>query len=258
MNRVYNWRKQPNDHRDWVFHAPNQLGIRDIPSNVSLYSKCPAIFDQGQLGSCTGNAIAGMWDYLELNYPGIENFVPSQFVPASRLFIYYSEREREGHANVDSGAYIRDGLWALNQIGCCDENIWPYDLNQFANRPSQAAYDQASNHKTQAYYIIINDTQMKLCLSMGYPFVFGFYVFPSFETDAVAHSGIVPMPSPYETPVGGHAVMCVGYDEVGQRFLCRNSWGINWGIPSMPGYFWMPYRYVVNPNLASDFWMVMK
>jgi C1A family cysteine protease len=47
--------------------------------------------------------------------------------------------------------------------------------------------------------------------------------------------------------------MAVGYDDSQQRFIVRNSWGANWG---MKGYFTMPYAYLTEQNLSSDFWTV--
>src|ERR1700678_1881450 len=79
------------------------------------------------------------------------------------------------------------------------------------------------------------------------PYVFGFTVYESFESDAVAKSGIVPMPSSTETVLGGHAVMAVGYNDASQRFLVRNSWGSGWG---MGGYFTIPYKYLPDANLT--------
>ena len=93
---------------------------------------------------------------------------------------------------------------------------------------------------------------MKGCLASGYPFVFGFTVYESFESDQVAQTGHVPMPQAGEQVVGGHAVLAVGYDDSNQWFIVRNSWGPNWG---MQGYFTMPYLYLLDPNLSGDFWM---
>jgi C1A family cysteine protease len=44
----------------------------------------------------------------------------------------------------------------------------------------------------------------------------------------------------------------VGYDDTQQKFICRNSWGSGWG---QKGYFTMPYAYLTQRSLASDFWM---
>jgi len=92
---------------------------------------------------------------------------------------------------------------------------------------------------------------MRGCLAAGYPFVFGFTVYESFETQDMAHSGVLQMPQPDEQVLGGHAGLAVGYDDASQRFIVRNSWGTDWG---QAGYFTMPYAYLTTRGLASDFW----
>jgi C1A family cysteine protease len=94
---------------------------------------------------------------------------------------------------------------------------------------------------------------MKGCLASGYPFVFGFSVYESFESQEVKQTGRVPMPSPNEQLLGGHAVLAVGYDDSQRRFIVRNSWGKDWG---MQGYFTIPYAYLLDDNLADDFWTI--
>jgi C1A family cysteine protease len=90
-------------------------------------------------------------------------------------------------------------------------------------------------------------------LASGYPFVFGFSVYQSFESPQVAKTGHVPMPAPTEKQIGGHAVVAVGYDDSNQWFLVRNSWGASWG---MKGYFSIPYSYLTDNNLSDDFWTI--
>ena len=94
---------------------------------------------------------------------------------------------------------------------------------------------------------------MKGCLASGYPFVLGFTVYQSFESDTVAQTGHAPMPGPNEQTIGGHAVLAVGYDDSQNWFIIRNSWGTGWG---MQGYFTLPYDYLTNDNLADDFWTI--
>ena len=63
------------------------------------------------------------------------------------------------------------------------------------------------------------------------------------------------MPEPRETIMGGHAVCIVGYDDNKGTFKVRNSWSEKWGDK---GYCYFPYKYILNPNLASDFWTITR
>jgi C1A family cysteine protease len=219
-----------------------------MPAKVDLRPSCPPVFNQGQLGSCTANAIGNAHRFDQMKQNKGKSFAPS------RLFIYYNERDMEGTVGEDSGAMIRDGIKSIAQLGVCDEKDWPYVINKFANKPSASCYTEALEHQALSYQRVTQSlTQMKGCLASGFPFVFGFTVYESFESDAVAKSGDVPLPSQGEQVLGGHAVLAVGYDDKTQRFIVMNSWGTDWG---KKGFFTMPYAYLAEGNLADDFWTV--
>ena len=244
----YGWVPDLPDARDHLYSAPiARLG--PLPPRIDLRPQCAPVYDQGQLGSCTGNAIAGAIQFDRSKQELQPDFVPS------RLFIYYNERVIENTVRYDSGAQIRDGIKAVATIGVCDERLWPYDIAAFAKRPPQSALDAAADTRAASYCRVARSlTQMKGCLASGYPFVFGFSVYEGFETDEVATSGTLDMPDvSTEKMIGGHAVLAVGYDDQAQRFIVRNSWGANWG---QAGYFTMPYTYVIEENLADDFWTI--
>jgi C1A family cysteine protease len=95
--------------------------------------------------------------------------------------------------------------------------------------------------------------QLKGCLASGFPVVFGFVVYESFESQEVASTGQAQVPPAGEKQLGGHAVLAVGYDEDLQRFIVRNSWGRKWG---MQGYFTLPYPYFLQDTLSGDFWTI--
>ena len=246
-NKRYGWIPDLPDQRDHLYASPYAANIV-LPSSVDLRSVCPTVYDQGQLGSCTANAIAAALEFDQMKQHLTPVFVPS------RLFIYYNERAMEGTTGTDSGAQIRDGIKSVGSQGTCTESEWPYDITKFAMQPPANCYQDAPQNRALAYQRLVNNlNQMRACLASGFPFVFGMTVYESFESAAVAQSGQVPMPAPNEQSIGGHAVLAVGYDDSQQTFLVRNSWGVSWG---MQGYFALPYAYLSNTNLTDDLWTI--
>jgi C1A family cysteine protease len=242
----YGWVPDLPDHRDFTYAAPSQF-LTALPTAVDLRPQCPAVYDQGQLGSCTANAIGGAIEFERLKQ-NLTDFVPS------RLFIYYNERVIENTVNSDSGAQIRDGMKVVASLGTPPETDWPYDIADFTDKPPANAYTDAAKNKVLSYQRVSRVlNQFKGCLASGYPFVLGFTVYDSFESAQVAHSGHLLMPQPGEGVAGGHAVVAVGYDDQNQWFIIRNSWGSSWGLN---GYFTMPYQYLMEPNLSDDFWTI--
>jgi len=247
IHRTYGWVPDLPDQRDHLYAAAPAT-LATLPPKKDLRSGCPPVYDQGQLGSCTANAISGAIQFDQKKQK-------IKVVMPSRLFIYYNERVMEGNANSDSGAQIRDGIKSIAAQGACPEAEWPYDINQFANKPSAQCYTDAKKLTAVGYQRLdsTNLNQLKGCIGSGYPFVFGFTVYDAFESAQVARTGKLNLPGPAEKVVGGHAVLAVGYDDTAQRFTVRNSWGRDWGIK---GYFTIPYAYLTNTNLADDFWTV--
>jgi len=242
MNRIYGWKRDIPDHRDFIYKAK----VYRLPTAVDLEYNCSPVENQLNLGSCTANALVGV---LEFNEPK-----DSTFQDLSRLFIYYNERLIEHTVDSDAGAMIRDGIKALAKAGVCPESEWPYDVTKFAVKPPTSCYKDALKRKISSYERLDNLYAMKQCLTTGFPFAFGFTVYESFESARVAKTGIAPYPSKNERPVGGHAVCAVGFDDKKKALKVRNSWGADWGIK---GYFWLPYAFIEN-GLADDAWTIRK
>ena len=238
----YHWARQPVDTRDVPYTVTNtpQANI------VDLRPYCSAIEDQGNLGSCTGNAIAGAIELLDKR--------AGKNLDVSRLYIYYYERLLEGTVNYDNGAYIRDGMRAVYNYGAPLESLWPYNISKFRNAPSQQAIADGVRRKVTSYQSVADHQGCLDSLAAGYPVVIGFSVYSSFESAIVARTGVMPYPNiSRERLLGGHAVLLVGYDKTRQVYIVRNSWGSNWGDR---GYFYMPFQVIQNTSMSSDFWII--
>ncbi len=242
--KKYGWIPDIPDSRDFYYSAIRPK-VR-VPVAVDLRAHCSAVEDQGQLGSCTANALAGNIEFLDKEADGA-------YTDASRLFIYYNERVLQGSVAADSGASLRNGIKTLAANGVCSEKAWPYAIEKFAAKPLARCYQEGLKHRIVSYHRIVTLADMLSCLSEGFPFVFGFSVYESLQAPQVAKTGKVPMPKKTERMLGGHAVLAVGYDQKDKRFLVRNSWGEAWG---MKGYFTMPFAYL--ETLAADFWTIRK
>jgi len=247
VKRVYKLKPDIEDLRDRVFKSTQFKTTTVLPKNVDLRSGCSQVVDQGELGSCTANAIAsGLREYWE-NLSG-------KLTLLSRLWLYWQERNLEGTVNEDAGAYIRDGMKVLQKMGCAPEADWPYDIAMFTQTPPVEATTDASKFLISEYHRVTNLALLKTALAEGYPVVIGIAVYESFESNQVARTGIVPLPKRGEQFLGGHAVLAVGYKDdakiKGQgAVICRNSWGDSWGDK---GYFYLPYSYFT--NYVTDMW----
>jgi C1A family cysteine protease len=243
--RKYSVKKDTRDLRDSHFRSFKYVSPKELPKSIDMRGKMSPIVDQGQLGSCTANAIAsGLREYLELQ-------AGQQLTRLSRLFLYWHERELEGTVNEDSGAMLRDGMKVLNKLGVCPEPDFPYDINQFRQKPSPQAEADAVNFRINEYHRILDLAALKSALAEGLPVVIGFTVYESFESEKVARTGIVPIPDKKEQVLGGHAVLAVGYDDDKQLVIIRNSWGSSWGDQ---GYCYFPYGMFRGKKYIMDMW----
>jgi C1A family cysteine protease len=255
------WRPDLPDIRDF---SPQILPVKasaplEAGKTVDLRPWCAPIEDQGDLGSCTANAAVGLLEYYEKRAHG-------SFVNASRLFLYKATRNLMG-VTGDTGAYMRDTMKALVLFGAPPEAHYPYDIARFDLEPKSMHYAMAGRFRTVRYYrhdpagkpLAEVLPSVKRHLSLGFPSMFGFPVYDSFPSPGDGKMDI-PYPSPWESLLGGHAVVACGYDDgriIGGKpgaLLIRNSWGTSWG---QGGYGWMPYEYVTS-GLAEDWWSLTR
>lgn len=245
MARKLGWIRDLPDHRD---HYRMTIPPAVLPAAVDLRPQFPEPpYDQGDYGSCIFNAIAGAMQYQQQRQ-GFPVWMPSRF------FMYFNVREMEGTGSEDAGGQIRDGIKSLNVYGACYEAMWSYEPEHFAAKPTPECYETALNHQSLRYSRIRQyDSYIKATLAEGYPIIFGSTLYQSFMSDEVARTGRVPYPTMLETPIGGHAMLAVGYE--GNAVIVRNSWSQHWGDG---GYCYMPMDYLCSTNLSDDLWCLMQ
>ena len=229
---------------------------------IDLTPKFPPVYDQGALGSCTANAIIGAYEYTI-------NKENETYVPMSRLGLYWMERNKEhpDDMTTDTGAQIKTGVNITHDNGVGLETLCPYDISKFAEKPSDAFFDDLQYHKSVKIERIkktIKDIDQ--CLLDGCPVIFGFLVYSSFESaDVATGKCIVPIPDPKkEEFLGGHAVVLVGatVKDGKECYKIRNSWGSGWGDN---GCFYVEKKFMTTSlgvlgmsQLCSDLWTIRK
>lgn len=257
IRHMRGWRRDTPDPRDKMMMA-SPAEVAKLPDQVDLRAQCPPIFDQGELGSCTANAISAAMMF-------VEHKNGKTFNPFSRLFIYAEERKAEGTPlTEDSGAQIRDGFKVIKSKGAPYETDWPYDMSKWTIDPPAAVDTKALDHQALYYYRCPNLHSVQSSLAQGYPVVFGFAVPDNMMSDECARTGVVMPPQASEGWDGGHAVMAVGYDKnfkftdaIKGGVLCQNSWGRGWGLG---GFFWLPMYFWDGGAgaLATDNWTLRR
>lgn len=246
--RKYGHIKDTPDTRDLIFKA--SATPPKIFSPVDLRGHCPPILDQGELGACTAFGTTEMVHFVRLKQK-LADFSPSP------LFTYYATRQIENTVNEDSGAQVRNALKSAVVYGVVQEEKWKYDISNFKTNPTPDVWAEAQKHQTLQYHRINDGVihDMQQCLWEGYPFTFGAELFESFESLHVEQTGVVPLPTDSEKSLGGHCMMCVGWKVINNKryFIIQNSWGTSWGDK---GYCYIPFEYIGNKNLVSDFWTI--
>jgi C1A family cysteine protease len=243
---IYNYKWDKKDDRDLQFEPVNTT--TELPSEFSLKDQMPPVLNQKNLGSCVSNATANALQFC------LKKECEIVFAP-SRLYMYYYTRLIEGHPDKDTGTSIRDMMKELHTYGDCQEDLWPYDISKFTQRPPNKCTKQALTHINKFKYQSVkqNLDTIKRALVSGFPVIIGVAVFESFQSRESMKTGDIQMPKRGEELLGYHCVLLTNFDDSTQRFGFQNSWSENVGNK---GYFTIPYEYICDKELAGDFWII--
>ncbi len=257
--RGLGWLPDREDRRDYTLSHPNVSPLPPVrvESKFDLRGWDTPVMDQGGLGSCTANAACGLLQFLA-------NYNSGKYTPLSRLYVYKATRYIMGVQRGDTGASLRDTMMSLVLLGAPPETYWNYNITRYDDDPPWYVVAMADNYEGTRYIRLDPNgaspdkvlDNIRLCICSRLPVIFGTLVWPQIFT--VGEGGDIPAPDPAAQPVGGHALMIVGYDDnrgcIGTErrgaFLIRNSWGASWGDH---GYGWLPYSYLYD-GYAQDFW----
>ena len=243
------WIRDSVDRRDLRYSfSPPSGNLADLPQTFDRWQgvRAPDIRDQGQTGSCVGFSTARALHFLAIAQ-GQASFVPSP------MFLYYNARDIEGLAGVDQGCQIRDALKSSITEGVCSEDDWPFDATQVLRAPSESCYDRAESHETLAYSRVDNTSLYDLLSAIAAgPVIGGIAVYSSFMD---AQDGAIPMPGDNENQEGGHALCWTAYNIAERTVTFDNSWSARWG---RGGRGTLPFDYIRDGFLASDFWLLTK
>uniref|UniRef100_A0A6C0HEP4 Peptidase C1A papain C-terminal domain-containing protein n=1 Tax=viral metagenome TaxID=1070528 RepID=A0A6C0HEP4_9ZZZZ len=231
--KVRNLKPKPNPNLD---PSPDLPSFVDLRTNINM----PPVYDQGAIGSCVANVLCAAYEFDNPGFIG------------SRLFLYYNGRKITNNVSTDSGTTITAGVQSLDNDGLCSETEWPYETYKCLVRPYESCYISAlENTATRSTNVPTTLEGMQTILASGIPFAIGIRIYSSFESSAVAKTGIIPMPKNNERLLGGHAILVCGYDNNNKWWIVRNSWGSSWGDK---GYFYLPYQYLTTKSFSSDAW----
>lgn len=227
------------DQRDYKFTAAPLLALQDTYDLVAGFT-----YDQGQQGSCTGNAQAKLYRML-LKAQGMTDFA------VSRAMIYFESRLLEGTTNQDSGSTIADSMRGMYLKGACSEDRMPYHDSDFTTAPTAAAEAEGADHQVVAYGLVGPSADyIGAALDAKHPVSAGAVLYQNFVVNT--STGIIPMPS--GSVIGAHNFLITGRYHSRQLYICDNSWSEQWGITisNQPGRFLIPYAYIHNTQLTFE------
>ena len=148
------------------------------------------------------------------------------------------------------GAYLRDGMEAMKNIGSVPFKDFGYTDETCQIFPDNSHKNQAAQYKIKGYNRLTRGANnyatdmngIKQHLAQGAPVVVGMMVGQSFQHNMMNREIWNPSRADYNGyNLGGHAMCVVGYDDnyAGGAFRIMNSWGPRWGDD---GYVWVRYE----------------
>ena len=259
--RGFGWLPAAPDYRDYSPGEPpadawiKRLGQRsgESPPSVDLREYFVEVDDQLELHASSAHACISLVQYFERRARG-------RLLRPARLFLHQNALRTAG-VQGNAGVDLRTTLKAMVRCGIPPETHWPYRADRLGEQPDGILYCYGEPYRSVRYVRLDGRKTsgaetlaiVKSFLAAGFPAAFGLAVPNSLERD-----GQIPYRPTFDSPLGGQAMLAVGYDDRWLRgsrgaLLVRSSWGPGWGDE---GYGRLPYAYV-EERLAVDFFTLL-
>jgi C1A family cysteine protease len=196
------------------------------------------IRDQGGCGSCVS---FGTTATVEAVFR-IQRRNPGFAVDLSEASLFFCIGPASG-ASCSNGWYMTPAMDGFKNTGVPDEASFPYTDHQQAC--SQSADWASRAVKITGWHTISAAADIKTWLSTKGPLASCFSVYNDFFA---YKSGVYKHVS--GGLAGGHCISVIGYDDANGCWICKNSWGPNWGDK---GFFRIAYGEC---GIDSTMWAV--
>ena len=276
----------PTDHVPFfksdatIAYRPRLTDIRRM-----LGDSYPAAFNQGKINACTSYASVGA---IEIASRFAKTSPPWQLFP---LFLYGQTLRKSIASNTtpnarvdttpvetitgnkqaipeskaipelkDIGATILDTLEVATARGV--SSVTSSDPGFVWNSiPSSSMFSNAMNFRVSSFMKVdqsLRSIRDALCSQLPVIFVL---VIDRIGNDWMRSRDQQQPDFCYPVPwgaqdisaiIGAHALLIVGYDDIGEVFTIRNSWGPEWG---QRGHFYIPYKLVLMPLWCREFFV---
>ena len=223
---------------------------------ADLRRYCGPIRDQGQEGSCTGQAAAANRDWWARYL--LQHLPDNNFPVFSAQDVYANELILDGNFPNDDGSTGHSACWVTVKKGICQQATYQYVAGDI-QLPTTAQVADALVWRLDGYHRLSGSADVIRLVghpTHPMPVLAGFDVFSSFETKT-GTTGVYDPNKILESLLGGHETLIVGADldetqtlrpaGCPPAFLVQNSWGTGWGW-NRDVFFWMAQSVVDDPQ----------
>jgi len=273
--RLGDWIPYEADPNDVLFFEPLEPET-ELPTSINWASKdgrnyMTSVKNQGSCGSCWAFATLGIVEAMYNIEKGLYSIEPvfllnnslrtewfSAFYEQNPIRIQalnypdFSEQELVSCSTAGDcdGGYRAQACDHVKNSGIVPETCFPYQADNVACQRCTDYLQQLSRISDWEWITTntLDENAIKTALQNG-PVSAGMDVYSDFYN----YSSGIYSPTAGATYEGKHAIIFVGYDDSQDAWICKNSWGTNWGVS---GYFRIKRGSCYTGEWVSKVWGV--